>query len=121
MNFMKKIGRAVKNTFKGKNKVGKAIDGVLELAPIPNPIRFFREDDIKKKLKLLSESPKVRREAFRAGVDVDELIAEQPGWFVPVMSVLAFTGFVLLAWTGVIDGQTAGRILQGIISILIGG
>lgn len=110
-----KIGNAIwkiGDTLKGKTKAGKVLDGILEVAPVPNPIRFFAENERKKKLDKMSRNLKVRNAMLDTGVDIDELTADAPGWVVPTVAGSVFVTLLILLIAGVITADDFIEILK---------
>lgn len=110
-----KVGNAIwkiGDTLKGKTKAGKVLDGILEVAPVPNPIRFFAENERNKKLKKMSKDLTVRHAMNRQGIDIDEMLADQPGWVVPTVAGSVFVTLLILLITGVITADDFIEILK---------
>lgn len=115
-NALWKIG----DTLKGKTKAGKVLDGILEVAPVPNPIRFFAESERNKKLQKMSKDLTVRNAMVRQGLDIDEMVADQPGWVVPTVAGSVFVTLLILLITGVIDQETFNNALNFLGAFIYG-
>lgn len=89
-------------TLKGKTKVGKALDGVFEWLPFPNPIRFAKEREDSKTIKKLLADQVIKNKAISMGIDINEMLEDGPSWLTPVISILSFAAVVYLLATGAI-------------------
>lgn len=105
---------------KGKGTAGKMLDGILEILPIPNPIRYTKEIGQNKKLKKLKNFEAVRMAADHAGFDFDELIDDSADWVKPTIAITFMVGVFVLVGLGILDVSFLKWLAETVIQSLIG-
>lgn len=108
---------AAGDALKGKGKVGKVLDGALEIAPIPNPIRIGKELTQKKEIKKIKDNPELASRLSDAGVDVSKLLDDSPSWVVPTLAFVTLVGALYLVATGNLDPAYLVEIAKTIFGV----
>lgn len=106
---------------KGKGTAGRLLDSALEIAPIPNPIRYAKEIGNNKKLKKLQRNQHVQNAAREAGFDFDELVDDSPDWVKPTIAIVFMVGVFVLIGMGILDVSFLKWLAETIIHSLIAG
>lgn len=105
---------------KGKGTAGRLLDSALEIAPIPNPIRYAKEIGQNKKLKKLQKFDAVQQSAEVAGIDFDELIDDSADWVKPTIAITFMVGVFVLVGLGILDVSFLKWLAETVIQSLIG-
>lgn len=105
---------------KGKGTAGRLLDSALEIAPIPNPIRYTQEFTKNKQLKKLQKIDAVQQSAKQHGINFDDLIDDSPNWVKPTIAVGFMVGVFVLVGLGVIDVSFLKWLAEIVIQTVIG-